>query len=66
MLLAYLALVVISGAISAVKPSCTPALVAWYGLLIGGGFVELWWPLTGLAAHLILAAPLIVLMKALN
>jgi hypothetical protein len=66
MLIAYLALVVTFGAISAGKPSCTPALVVWYGLLIEGGSIELWWPLAGLVAHLILAAPLIVFMKALN
>lgn len=52
MLLTYLIAVVCCGAIAAVRPSCTPALVAWYGLLIGGVAVELWWTVAGLAAHL--------------
>ena len=66
MLLVYLALVATSGAISAVKPSCTSALVAWYGLLIGGGFVEVWWPLVGLVAHLALAPLIAACFKTIS
>ena len=64
MLIAYLALVATSGAISAVKPSCTPALVAWYVLLIGGGFVDLWWPLAGLLVHLAVVPIVVVACHA--
>ena len=63
MMLFYLALVVVSGAVAAVSPSCTTALVVWYGLLIGGGFVELWWPLVGLASHIAVAPWLVALAR---
>ena len=51
MLLVYLTAVAVSGSIAAVRPSCTPALVVWYGLLIVGGLLEWWWPLVGLLTH---------------
>lgn len=66
MLLAYLALVACSAAVAAVKPSWTASLVAWYGLLIGGGFVELWWPSAGLAAHFFVAPWIGAFLKLLE
>jgi len=64
MMLAYLALVVASGAVAAVRPSCTIALVVWYSSLIGGGFVEYWWPLAGLASHIVAAPWLVALARS--
>lgn len=64
MLLAYLALVVASGAVASVRPSCTAALMVWYMLLLGGGFHVVWWPLAGLAAHVLIGPTVVVMLRA--